>query len=627
VAIADTRYEVLPTEGRVHVTIHAVATSFEPDTAEGRVYYSGIPFAVPDGAANVAATSGGVPIPARVVDQNDVFDVVQVTFSRRVFYRESYPYTVTFDLTDAGGEADRDVRIGRSLVAFPVWAFGTDDEPGSSVRVDLPPGYQATVQGSSMDRQPSPAGTVLRARPADPFGFFAYVSADLPGAYFDRSIRVPLQKARARIVVRAWDDDPQWSSRTANLLRDGLPELEALIGVPYPHIGTLEVEEAAISRLGEYAGLYDPSDALIRIRYDADAFVTLHEAAHLWFNNRLMDDRWIGEAFAELYSIEAGERIGADGFRWQLTPDLRRSKIPLNDWGAVGREDLRVEDFAYAASYEVATLIADRAGMERLRGVWDAAFRREPAYLPADGSGADARSTVGQPGWQRLLDLLEERTGESFDDLWARWIVNGEQQRQLAARASARSLYQEVIDAASDWQLPEIIRADLGDWRFAEAREGLQLAQRVLRERERILGAAGIHGLAPSDRLQRAFEGEQDLSAALTLAGLELDAIAAIGDASTRLSGDPSVLETIGLIGSQPGQALDEAREAYEAGALGDAKRGADRAVAERAEAADAGRVRVTLAGAGVLALDGLALAAISVRRSRRRIGSEPLPA
>jgi hypothetical protein len=627
VAIADTRYEVLPTEGRVHVTIQAVATSFEPDTAEGRVYYSGIPFAVPDGAANVAATSGGVPIPARVVDQNDVFDVVQVTFSRRVFYRESYPYTVTFDLTDAGGEADRDVRIGRSLVAFPVWAFGTDDEPGSSVRVDLPPGYQATVQGSPMDRQPSPAGTVLRAQPADPFGFFAYVSADLPGAYFDRSIRVPLQKARARIVVRAWDDDPQWSSRTANLLRDGLPELEALIGVPYPHIGTLEVEEAAISRLGEYAGLYDPSDALIRIRYDADAFVTLHEAAHLWFNNRLMDDRWIGEAFAELYSIEAGERIGADGFRWQLTPDLRRSKIPLNDWGAVGREDLRVEDFAYAASYEVATLIADRAGMERLRGVWDAAFRREPAYLPADGSGADARSTVGQPGWQRLLDLLEERTGESFDDLWARWIVNGEQQRQLAARASARSLYQEVIDAASDWQLPEIIRADLGDWRFAEAREGLQLAQRVLRERERILGAAGIHGLAPSDRLQRAFEGERDLSAALTLAGLELDAIAAIGDASTRLSGDPSVLETIGLIGSQPGQALDEAREAYEAGALGDAKRGADRAVAERAEAADAGRVRVTLAGAGVLALDGLALAAISVRRSRRRIGSEPLPA
>jgi hypothetical protein len=477
-----------------------------------------------------------------------------------------------------------------------------------------------------MERRRSPVGTILQAQPEDPFGFFAYVSADLPGAYFDRSIRVPLDETRARIVVRAWDDDPQWSARTSQLLRDGLPELEALIGVPYPHVGSLEVEEAAISRLGEYAGLYDPSDALIRIRYDADPFVTLHEAAHLWFNNRLMSDRWIGEAFAELYSIEAGEQLGAEGFRWKLTPELRRSRVPLNDWGAVGREDLGVEDFAYAATYEVATQVADRAGMDGLREVWDAAFRREPAYLPTDGSDPEARSNVGQPGWQRLLDLLEERTGESFDDLWARWIVNGEQQRQLAARASARALYREVLAAARDWQLPEAIRADLGEWRFADAREALNLAERVLHERDRIFVAAGSNGLAPSDRLQRAFEGERELAATLTLAGLELDTIATIGDVSRRLSGDPTVLEAIGLFGSQPGQALHEAREAYEAGALGDAKRAAEQAMAERAEAAETGADRVTLAGAGILALDGLALAAISVRRTRRRAGPGPVP-
>jgi hypothetical protein len=477
-----------------------------------------------------------------------------------------------------------------------------------------------------MERRRSSAGTILQAQPEDPFGFFAYVSADLPGAYFDRSIRVPLDETRARIVVRAWDDDPQWSARTSQLLRDGLPELEALIGVPYPHVGSLEVEEAAISRLGEYAGLYDPSDALIRIRYDADPFVTLHEAAHLWFNSRLMSDRWIGEAFAELYSIEAGERIGAEGFRWKLTPELRRSRIPLNDWGAVGREDLGVEDFAYAATYEVARLIADRAGMEGLREVWGAAFRREPAYLPTDGSDPEARSSIGQPGWQRLLDLLEERTGESFDDLWARWIVNGEQQRQLAARASARALYREVLADAGDWQLPEVIRADLGQWRFAQARDALNLAERVLRERDRILVAAGSNGLAPSDRLQRAFEGERDLAATLTLARLELDTVGTIGDASRRLSGEPTLLQAIGLIGSQPGHALDEAREAYEAGALGDAKRAAERAIGERAEAAATGEDRVTLTGAGILALDGLALAAISARRSRRRAGPGPLP-
>jgi hypothetical protein len=602
----------------VHVTIDAVATSFEPNTAEGRVYYAGITFAVPAGATNLAAFSGGAALPTRVVDRTAGFAAVQVDFSRRVFFRESYAYTVTFDLLDAGGEAARDVRIGRSLVAFPVWAFGSDDEPGGSVRVELPSGYQATVQGSPMDRRRSPSGTVLSAEPDDPFSFFAYVSADLPGAYTDRQLSVRLQDTRAHIVVRAWDDDPQWSARTSNVLAEGLPELEALIGVPYPHIGSLRVEEAAISRLGEYAGLYDPSEALIRVRYDADAFVTLHEAAHLWFNQRLMPDRWIGEAWAEFYSIEAGERIGADGFRWELTRDLRRSRIALNDWGAIGREDLGVEDFAYASSYEVATLIADRASLGELREVWRAAFAREPAYLPPDGTDPAGHSRLGQPGWQRLLDLLEERTGESFDDIWAEWIVNEEQQRQLAARASTRSRYEEVLQKAGDWQLPEPIRVELSDWAFADAREDLALAERVLRERDRIATAAAALGLTPSDRLRLALQGERALAATVTLAELELNTLTVLGQAADRLSPDLTLLESIGLFGSPPQTGLAEARADYEAGALGDAQRAATRAIAARAEAASAGEDRLTLAGAIILAIDGLALAAISARRSRR---------
>ena len=37
-----------------------------------------------------------------------------------------------------GVDTDRNVRVGTSLAAFPVWAFGTDDHPGSSVFVELP---------------------------------------------------------------------------------------------------------------------------------------------------------------------------------------------------------------------------------------------------------------------------------------------------------------------------------------------------------------------------------------------------------------------------------------------------------------------------------------------------------
>ena len=631
VIIAATRYEVQPAAGRVHVTIDSVATSHEPDPADGRYYYSGTTFAVPADAANVAASSsGGSPLAVRIVEETDDYRVLEVTFSARIFYRESYRYQVSFDLVDAGGQADRNVRVGTSLAAFPVWAFGTDGEAGSSVVVELPAGYEPTVQGSTMSVDEGAARTLLRAETDDPFAFFAYVSADRPGAFSEDVLEIALRDDTARVTVRAWEDDRQWARRTSDLLRDGLPVLEELIGVDYPHAGTLFVEEAAISRLGEYAGIYDPNEALIRVRYDADAFVTLHEAAHLWFNGRLLDGRWIGEAWAEFYSIEAGEQLGEDGFRWQLTGQMRRSRIPLNDWGAVGREDLAVEDFAYAASYVVAQRIAERTNLDGLRAVWSAAASREHAYLLPDGSPDPGRARLGLPGWQRLLDLLEERTGERFDDLWAEWVVNGEQQPLLAERASVRSVYRDVVEQADGWVLPPVIRADLGDWAFDRARDGLELAEEILRDRDRIAGLAAELELSGSDRLRRAFEGDAGLATAHALAELEITVLTELDAATERLDAEPTLVEQIGLIGANPGAALSRAREDYESGQLGGARRGAADAIAARDAATDQGESRVLLAAGGVLALDGLLLTGVSawrlagerrLARLRRRAG------
>jgi hypothetical protein len=616
---ADARYVALPGEARVHVTVDAVATSQEPDTADARVYYSGLTMAMPAEATNIGAYSGGVALAVRVVEEGDGYRAVEVAFSRRLFYRQSYAYTVSFDLVDAGGVPDRDVRVGRSLVAFPVWAFGTEGEPGGSVRVELPSAYRATVQGSGMTEDRLGSVTVLTASPDDPFAFFAYVSADRPNAFAETPIRVPMDAGSARLTIRAWDDDPAWETRTTRLLRDGLPMLEELIGVPYPHAGTLKVEEAAISRLGEYAGIYDPTTAVISVRYDADAFVTLHEAAHLWFNDRLLSGRWIGEAWAELYSIEAGEAIGEEGYRWELTEQLRRARVPLNDWGAVGREDLAVEDFAYAASYEVATRVVERTSLEALRRVWQAASDREPSYLPTDGSADGRRAPLGQPGWQRLLDLLEERTGGSYADLWARWIVNDEQEPLLAARASVRFEYADVLQQADDWQLPAVIREDLALWAFDDARTGLQQADRVLDDRDRIAQLAARLDLQVSDRLRRAFEGDDGLDAARSVARAELAALAELESASDHLADEPSALEAIGLLGANPDRLLDAARTSYESGALGEAQRAATAAEEARGSAGAEGRSRVVVVAATLLALDGLALSSLSAARLRRR--------
>jgi hypothetical protein len=624
VVLAQTRYEVLPDAHRVHITIDAVATSFEPDTAEARIYYSGVNFAAQAGATNVVAFAGGQAIGAAITRGTDDFTLIEVTFARNVFFHQSYAYTVAFDLVDPGGSGTRDLRIGRSLAAFPVWAFGTQGEAGSSVQVDLPRGYMPGLQGDEMDASKlADGGTRLRADPADPFAFFAYLSADRPGAFADTDLRLDVNGVRALMTIRSWEDDPQWGQRVTRLMRRGLPALQEVIGVPLPVMQRLTVEEAATSRLGEYAGIYDPATGLFRVRYDADGFVTLHEAAHIWFNGSLFADRWIGEAWAEFYGVQAGRSIGVSGNTFELTPALLKARIPLNDWGAIGVESLDVEEFAYAASYSLAQDIVRRADLDELQLVWQAADGEEMAYQP---SHPTAESTTGVPGavegWQRLLDLLEERTDAEYTDLWQKWVVNKDQLPLLATRQSARNRYADVVNAAGEWELPLSIRSYMGGWEFSATDTALTEASAVLEDRQAIVSLAAELDLAPPDTLQEAFEGEGGMEAAASEAAAEIAALEKLDHASDRLD-VTGLLGSIGLLGRDLNSELSTARDAFSNGDVAEATRTASEVDDASSHAADAGRVRVAVGGAGVLLLDGIGMGLLFNRRRRRQ---RPLP-
>jgi hypothetical protein len=628
VVLAQTRYEVQPEAHRVHVTIDAVATSYEPDTDNAQIYYSGVNFAVQAGAANVSASSGGQQIGVAISRRSDDFSIVEVTFGHGVFFHQSYAYTVAFDLVDAGGAGTRDLRIGRSLAAFPVWAFGTQGETGSSVRVDLPKSYAPDLQGDEMDASTlADGGTRLSAEPADPFAFFTYLSADRPGAFANTDLRLDINGVLARMTIRSWDDDPQWGQRVTQLMREGLPALQELIGVPLPALRRLTVEEAATSRLGEYAGIYDPVTGQFRVRYDADAFVTLHEAAHIWFNGSLFPDRWIGEAWAEFYGVEAGRSIGANGITVELTDALLKARIPLNDWGAIGVESLDVEDFAYAASYSLAQDIVKRTDLDHMQLVWQAAADDEMSYQPSHATDEPVIvSPFGIEGWQRLLDLLEERTGVGYTDLWRNWVVNKDQRPMLAARQAVRRQYAEVVKAAGDWELPTAIRSYIGAWEFGATKSALTKATAVLEDREAIMLIASELDLTPPDTLREAFEGKGGMSAAATEAAVEIAAMKKLGDATRRLDDPLGLLESIGLLGRNVPSELDVARTRFQDGDVPGAAQAATQAVDALINAADLGRGRVVVGGAGVLLLDGIGMGVLfSQRRHRQRRRSMPL--
>lgn len=623
--VTQATYVAAPAEGRIHVSIDALATALTPDTATERTYYSGLTLVIQPGAVNpAAATAIGNPLPVSVADANDDLTAIAITFDRPVFYHERYAFTVSFDLPDAGGQPNRDVRIGTSLVAFPVWAFGSPATPGSHVEVYVPNGYTPTIEIGDLAPTDDVVGgaTVLRSgQIADALSWFAYVTAEAPGAFSEQQLDLVIGDEPATVVIRGWEDDPEWAANMTTWMRAGIPELSRLIGLPWPIRTDLEVEEAATSRLGGYAGVYDDLQERINIRYDADAFVALHEAAHAWFNGRLIEDRWVGEAFASLYAAEAGTAAGLDAQPYRLSDDLEPYRIPLNTWGEIGAEDDATEDFAYAATYEVARLIADRATIEGLQGVWQAIDAHRSAYQPRDpdtqpeGSGA-----VTQEGWQRLLDFVEEQTGEAFDDIWRDWVITDAEAPLLDERSEARQHYAATLDEAGDWELPRQLRHVMAAWEFDQATDLLGQADDVLRDRDAIAAAAATLELVPPSRLESLFETGGTFDAASAEATAELATLDGLSRAMERLAEAPTLIETVGLWGSDAPGRLAAARAAFEAGDGDAADREAQRAIDLRDVARESGRDRVLLGGAGALALDGLALAAVGALRQRRRV-------
>jgi hypothetical protein len=622
VVVAQARYVALPEERRVHVTIDAVATSYTPNPVDGLAYYPDVTIPVQPGATHVTATSAGRALSVSVNRGDPDFVNVTVTFAQGVFFEESSPFRLSFDLPDPGGAPDRNLGISPSIVAFPVWAFGSSGEPGGSVTVTLPAGFRPVVQGDPLTESKGANGEIVLSTTSlpDPFSFFAYLSADRPGAFDDTLVTVQVGDKAAPLQVRAWQDDPDWGTTMVSLMTDGLPALQDLIGLTYPAPGTLVVEEAATSRLGEYAGIYNKLSGIIRVRYDADAYVGLHEAAHIWFNGDLFRDRWVVEAWAEFYGVRAAMEIGASGKAFDLTDDLLANKIPLNDWGEIGAVQIGVEQYAYAATYHLAGLIFDRTSIPGLQSVWRGAHASEMPYQPAHGDGTP-QTGVGEAveGWQQLLDLLDERAGANFDDLWSEWVVNSAEQRQLDERATAREQFATVVDEAGAWNLPRDLRSAMGAWQFDEAETDLTLATGVLDARNEIVSKVGRLDLSPPGELEQLFERDGGLKAAGAEADLEIGALGDIATATQRLGEKETIIESIGLVGADPAADLDAARAAFEADDLNVAARHADRALAARTGAAEAGQTRILVAGGGVVVLGGATFVGVRVRRRRRR--------
>jgi hypothetical protein len=633
--VSDATYTVQPEQHRVRVNLNLVLTNHLKDTVTKRYYFDRAFLAVLPGTSGFKFSWEGKGTPAVHVSKRTAdYTLLRLDLGQRIFSGKSATYQLRFDLVDPGGEATRDVRIGETLASFPVWAFATDSTPGGSVKVVFPAGFEVEVEaGEIPDPSTNADGLVIfhSGELTKPLSFFAYLVADRPGAYSERTVSAVVRGRPVDLTVRAWPDDPEWSARVGDLVGRALPTLAGELEMDWPRDEGLVVQEAASRSAGGYAGLFDASAGRVEVAYYADDFVVLHEAAHAWFNGALLADRWANEAFASYYAREVADRLDIAVETDVLTPELMEAAIPLNAWGPVGRESTDTEDYAYAAALEVADEIAKQAGTDALRAVWADAANRVGAYQPPpDPVGGTAFSSVpaapetvdGPPDWRGLLDLLDAHAGTSFDELWRTWIVRDSDLPLLDARQAARSRYDEVLVAAGPWHLPKPIRDALRAWRFDTATGLLAKANAVLDQRTAIESAAKASGLTPPASLRTAFELPDGFVAADREATAELETIERYDAAVATRPAEANALQVMGMWGTTPEDDLAQARDLFAGGDLAAATDAAGAAASVWLSAEDVGRGRLVSIVALTLALllaIALSLAWLRGRNRRRR--------
>ncbi|HEY7591414.1 MAG TPA: hypothetical protein VH723_10500 [Candidatus Limnocylindrales bacterium] len=593
--LADAVYEVAPDDHVVRVRVDLVARNHLRDTATRRYYFDRAFLAVPPGATAIRISSPTGRPTVRVTRNRADHQLLAIAFGQRIAAGKAARLTLTFELPDVGDAARTStaVRVGQAFASFPVWAFGyPNGVAGSSVRVIVPAGYEVRLAAGDLPAPTTDAGgrTVFDTGPLpDATAFSAWFVAERPVAPLEKRLQPSVNGRPAAINLRAWPDDAAWAGRVGGLVERALPELGGLIGLAWPYASPLAIEES-VGPEGGHAGAFDPAAGRIEVAWHADSFVVLHEAAHAWFNGRLLADRWANEAFASYYAVAVAGRIDEAVVRPELAEGLLRGRIPLNAWSPSDATDparRAGEGYAYAASFALATQIAERAGLDGLREVWGAAAAGNE---PVD--------------WRRLLDLLEARTGQKYDDLWRAWVVRDADVALLDARQAARERYDAVVRAAGPWQLPAAVTDALAAWQFDRAATLMDEADAILARREELRAAAGAAGLRLPARLETVFESDAGFAAATAEADAEaatIDAIAAAEAARPR-STDP--LQQVGLFGADPAADLAAAREAFAVGDLAAAADGASDAYVAWSGAGDTGRGRLLASiGAAILAL------------------------
>jgi hypothetical protein len=471
----------------------------------------------------------------------------------------------------------------------------------------------------------------IRAKSGDADGLQTYSSGEILADTFSTCLEAtnPSSVASTSLAVggqnfniEAWPEDPSWASTVSGDVQIDVPKLEDLTGLKMPG-GTVVIREAGDLELGTYAGLYDSTTKTVALTEDSTDAAVAHELSYTLFDP-LFAAQWMDEGFAH-YS----ERVVGAG---SYTPCTDPGPYPgsgspdLATWKQLGvnptAADQSVFAWQYAASCYLMTELADAIGPANFKAILGAASWGEIPYLGA--TPPELASSNRQPiSAEALLDLIDEwgmvpagiTDLDEAQKLFASYgaITTDE----LGARSQARSNYHQLIATAGTWKIPLAVRGPMANWDFTAAQTAMDTVTQILTLRGQAttnLAGLSLDGTA----LQTQFEAAQtqsDLAAVLTLAKNEADAAAKVAQANQLYGGGHSILQTIGLLGTDLSAPLAQAKTALSSAKPADASGSAQKVIDAVNGSSDQGLMR----SAALIGLLFALLLLVLFLRARRR--------
>ncbi len=427
-------YEVIPAEGRVHVTLSYRLKNSDEKLRGTRNYYSKWTVSVPLEATDIQVYDNNKPVSfnTEIVDSRIH---LKLQLNERLRYGMEYSFSVEYDLRT----------ITKSVAVFRAYGKGGG---ASIVKVILPREYYDDVRLEPSNYTISETDThTIYSYNVDHDGWrlSIQVGAARKTDYHSLSGAVKLREREVRITVKFWEGEEAKAQRILNLYIAELPILEDITAVAFPGPDHIVVQEVTREDIDGHGGRNMGKDGIV-FSYETmeSEWGPIHELAHYWAMQPYWKEAWMKEGYAELYTyltlIKLDKETTAEEAIIRSTTEYQDNKgqfeIPLSLWDTpeVLTEENKLETrFGYSKSFIFIFNLYDTYG--------EVILRKTNQEVYETSRGVD---------WFDYLYILENSTGEELGPIFADWVLPEDFGTAFNQWQSAEKSYREMDQAVTE---------------------------------------------------------------------------------------------------------------------------------------------------------------------------------